>query len=492
LPAATNQQHARVLKSLRGAKHLDVQPRESLLELAVTGRELRNEWIRQQILVNRRTDILAALLLGYTVEPDLHLKIIYHQARHHQHMVLAFRGGGKTTIATIGDAIMAILQDPDIRILLASKTLQNSQDFLKEIKGHFEHNEAFREVFGDWVGKGQWDERSIEVNRRTMARKEPTIMTVGVDGAVASKHYDVIYADDLVEEENSRTEHMRERLKRWFYTVLIPCLEPADNARPERGRLSVSGTRYHPDDLYGHLLKNEMAEHTLTIPAIAPDGRSAWESKFPINHLIQLRTNLGSVIFNAQFQCDCEAMKGEVFSFEHFQRHTSGEYPGIESMRVYQGVDLAIGEKEANDLFAQVVIGIKDDHYWVLDYEEARLRFNQQTDHILRFYDKYKPIWCAVEINAYQRAQLHNLKDKRPIFSGMGITTLKDKLTRAWKLTPIFESGRFHCLKEHYLIVDRLVAFPNHKRKDLFDALDLAIAASSRRRTKKREKVGLI
>lgn len=472
-------------------------PRERLLDLTGETREFRNAWIRHQVIVNGRNDILASVLLGYEVIPTLHLPIIVHQARHPQSLTLAFRGAGKTTIATITDAIGNILRYPDISILIASKTLNMSQDFLKEIKGHFESNESFREVFGDWVGKKQWDERSIEVNRRTVNRKEPTIMTVGVDGAVASKHYHVIYGDDLVEEENSRTEHMRNRLKRWYYTVLMPCLKPPDPDIPVCGSLHLSGTRYHPDDLYAHLQKNEMSgERTLIIPALRPDGTSTWPERFPAPFLVRKRDEeMGKVIFDAQFQCDCEAMRGEIFEWENFERHPESEYPPLKEMATYIGVDLAIGEKESHDMFALVVIGTKDDHIWVLDYEEGHLRFNEQTDRILQYYKDYDPVWCAVETNAYQMAQIHNLKDRMPDFRGLRVPTIKDKVTRAWKLTPLFESGKVHFKTSHHKLMDRLLTrAPGVKKHwDLFDALDLAIGASRRRkRRSRREPVGLI
>lgn len=494
LPATANPAHSDLVALFREAKKLGRLPRDKLLDLTVVTREYRNAWIRYQVIHNRRNDILASVLLGYEVVPGLHFPIISHQAKHMHSLVLAFRGAGKTTVGTIVDAIGNILRYPNVRILIASKTLANAMDFLKEIKGHFESNENFREVFGDWVGRKQWDERSIEINRRKSNAKEPTIMTVGVDGAVASKHYDVLYPDDLVEEENSRTEHMRNKLKNWYYGVLLPCLEPADQSIPVRGQLRISGTRYHPEDLYNHLQHNEFRDSILVIPAISPEDKSTWPVKFPIEFLREKRQNMGMVLFNAQFQCDCEAMKGEIFHYDHFEQHYDFEFPKPETCRIYMGVDLAIGEKESNDMFAWLVMGVKDDHYWIFDYEESRLRFNIQTNHILEYYKKYDPIWCAVESNAYQMAQLHNLKDRDPNFRGLRVQTIKDKVTRAWKLTPHFESGKVHFKRSQTLLMDRLVTRSSTIKKhwDLFDALDLAFSAAHRRQRKPRKSLGLI
>jgi predicted phage terminase large subunit-like protein len=477
---------------LTNIRKLSYMPREQLVETLSTSRTLYNVWLKHQILHNRRIDILAEEILGYQVLPRVHLPMLIHQLAHKENMLLGFRGCGKSTITTVVKGIHYILLNPNIRMLIASKVLKNSQTFLYLIKQHFESNVKLKEIFGNYVGKRQWDETSIIVAPRSMPIKEPTVMTVGVGGAVASKHYDVILADDLVEEENSLTEHMRTKLRNWYYRVLLPCLEPPSDEDQYMGDLSISGTRYHPDDLYGHLYKNEMKNSTLVIPALDSRDRSMWPTKFKTEHLKKLRIKFGTIIFNSQYQQDCEAMKGEIFQYDHCLRHDPEEYPAKESMLIYQGVDLAIGEKESNDMFAQVVIGVKDDHIWVLDYEEGRFRFASQTNRILKMYRQWNPVWCAVETNAYQKAQLHTLKDKDPSFRGLGIVTLKDKITRAWKLTPYFESGRIHFQKWMTTLIERLVSFPNAKLKDLFDALELAVSASKRRKRRKRKPVGLI
>ena len=481
---------------LREIKALNAHSKDRLVEILDQSRELYNAWLKYQILENRRTDILAEAVLGYQVIPQLHFPMILQQWKYQQNQILCFRGSGKTTISTITRAIHLILDDPNIRILIASKTLTNAEDFLKAIKSHFESNETFREIFGNHVGDKQWDERSIEVKPRTSHEKEPTIMTVGVDGAVASKHYDVLFADDLVEEGNSRTQHMRDRLQRWYYTVLMPVLEPPDPQFPHRGEMTVSGTRYHPEDLYNHLTKSDLKESTLVIPAIDANGNSNWPNKFKIDFLLKKRkTNL--LAFNAQYQCDCEAMKGEIFRYEDLLQHTESEYPSLSNLAIYQGVDLAISTKEQNDCFAQVVIGTnKDsegkDHIWILDFDEGHYRFNQQTSRILRFYRNYNVIKCGIESNAYQKAQLHNLKIECPNFRGLPIYTQKDKVTRAWKLAAMAENGQIHFKTRHSNLLEHLLRFPNHRKKDLFDALDFAIHTAIIRRRKKRSKVGLI
>jgi phage terminase large subunit-like protein len=240
-----------------------------------------------------------------------------------------------------------------------------------------------------------------------------------------------------------------------------------------------------------------MRDSTLVLPAITQSGQSSWPGKFPLKFLQKKRNDMGVFIFNAQYQCDCEAMKGEIFRYDDLKTHPDSEFPKLSGLAIYQGVDLAISTKEQNDCFAQVVVGVnKDsegqDHIWVLDFEEAQLRFNQQTSHILKLYKDFRVIQCGVESNAYQRSQLHNLKNEDPNFRGIPVYTTKDKVTRAWKLAALCEAGQIHFRKRHHKLLEHLLRFPSHRRKDLFDALDIAVSIATRRKKKRRKKLGLI
>ena len=80
----------------------------------------------------------------------------------------------------------------------------------------------------------------------------------------------------VVDEENARTEVQREKTKTWYYKTLVPCLEP-------HGRLFMVGTRYHYLDLYGHLIRNELAEKHQIVRAIEEDGATPWpETQAPM------------------------------------------------------------------------------------------------------------------------------------------------------------------------------------------------------------------
>ena len=462
--------------------------RDGLISLLHRGREAYKEWVRRAVIQRNRVDVLAELVLGYTVHPRVHFPIIQHQLRNPQSMTLAFRTAGKTTIGTIAKMIHVILKNPNFHVILASKVAENAEDMLGEVKGHFESNEELRDIFGDYVGDKQWDERSIVVRPRTRNAKEPTVATVGVGSAVASKHYDIGFGDDLLDETNSRTDHQRQSIKTWYYKVFKPCILPPDPLVDHRGEIHILGTRYHYEDLYQHFQDHEYKGKTLVIPALDENDQSVYPEKFKTAYLHELREDAGPIIFNSQYQCNTEAMKGEIFAYDDCDIVPAESYPALDRLKVGVGVDLAIGEGEQHDFFAIVVVGEDEHgHLWVLDFIEQRLSFSAQQATIEDVYQRFERsiIGAFIEANAYQKAQPGELKKKHPSWLIRPVLTHRDKVTRAWKLTPIFEQRRIHFMPHHTKLIDRLVSFP-HGKRDLFDALDFAITGLQGKRLRER------
>ena len=318
--------------------------------------------IKEQVLTQGRIDILATEVLGYEIK-EFHKDIIKNQDEcdSGKSLILAFRDCGKSTVATIVRCIFEILRNPDIRILIASKTQLQSEVFLREIKDHFQANEKLRSIFGDYVGP-KWDTKEIIISKRKKNLKESTISCIGVGGPTASRHYSVLIGDDLVDEENARTELQRERLRVWFYKSLLPTLEPD-------GRVFIVGTRWHPDDLYGYILKNSPEIKPCIIKAINDDGTTPWSERFSMDRLIQIKNELGAPIFETQYQMNTQAMEGRIFSFEMFHWY---ERPPAEHL-AFQGVDLAISRKTGGDYFAHCTIAVDPEgRIYVLDIMRTR------------------------------------------------------------------------------------------------------------------------
>ena len=472
-----------------------------------------NEFLRDLILNDNRIDLLMTEVLGYDIK-DFH-QVMFDSVQNnsltitntldkHQlwNLTLAPRGFGKSTCLNIARCILKILQNPNIRILIASKTDTNAVSFLSEIKQKL-LRPKMTEVFGLQQG-APWNDGSIRVKSRTSDAKEDTVETIGIGGAIASKHYDLIIADDLIDESNSVTETQREKILTWFLKVLDPCLEP-------NGEMSIIGTRYNPDDLYGYLMENVLCQkdgsgkitkrHYLAIPALirkpnvddrTPEIKrytSLWPEKCSVKFLLKKRKVLGTIIFNTQYQNDVAAMKGKIFKLEWFKYYSSID---LKELKIFQGVDLASKQARNADRFAHATIGvhIETKRIYVLDYHNIVATFGQRRKIVAEEFFRYDPIRVGVEANGYQRAFIQDLAqdDELKVVRAVPIYTEKDKVSRAWKLSAFFERGQVYVKEGMQDLIEQLLKFPDGRYKDLFDALDLAITLAFAGKRKQRAK----
>ncbi len=457
----------------------------------------RKQFLKEQILKFDRIDLLMTEVMGMECK-DFHLLLYQHNTTRFKrmdqqrwHLALAPRGVGKSQCLTVARAVHIILKNPNIRILIASKTDENSVGFLSSIKQHLE-SPALVEIFGPQKGD-VWNDGEINVAGRTSKSKEKTVHTIGIGGALASKHFDIIFADDLIDEENSKTEAQREKIKTWFFKILDPTLEP-------HGEMSVIGTRYHPEDLYGHLIETLLTKrdkrdrivkkYFIRIPALIKrkDAKANWPShkkyisiwpeKFSVKFYLAKRRSQGTIIFESQYQNNVEAMKGKIFKPDWFHWYKAGEINPKE-LRIFQGADLAIKQKEDADKFAHVTIGVhpKTMNIYVLDYYNRVTHYTDQKRVIAMQHARFDPIRVGIEANGYQRSLLQDMKSDKRLsqIRAVPIFTEVDKTIRAWKLSAYFERGQVFLKEGMHEMQQHLLKMPDGRYKDLFDALDFAI-----------------
>lgn len=492
------QSGAEIVPIIRGAVgRLERLDRSELNAVYEQYRTVSNEWLRRMVVEKNRIDILASYILGYIVKP-FHLAMMQWQMLHPRSLSMSYRGSGKTTLCTVVRAIYYLCVTRDIRILLVSESKSSAADILREIKGQLESNERLIEIFGPFYDPrivSKWDTTAIEVVGRKLIAKEPTIMCAGPDTAITGKHFDVGMPDDLVTEDNARSPNMRERVFTWYYKTYRPLIMAPDPAVRFRGEQHHSGTRYNPNDLYGHLLENDLKDSTFIVDCFDENENVPWPEAHSAEYFRAVRDEVGLIIFNSQYRNDTEAMKGEIFEYDNCLELDDDEFPDLKELRLYMGVDLSCDEKERkeNAMFAISVIGIKgswakrDVWIYLVDYYLQHLKPTAQPEKVLEFYDKYHPLRVGIETVQYQNYLASHVKEKRPDMVVKRINTKLDKTSRAWKRARHFENNRVFFRKHvHKRPIDALVRLPNGKW-DFFDSFDDALIASNKGEKKKAE-----
>ena len=171
---------------------------------------------------------------------------------------------GKSTSITMNYVTFRIAMDPDIRIIIVSKTQSMAKKFLFGVKERLTHPE-YADMIANYGPPGGFDKGSsswtqdmiyISPDVRSAGEKDPTVQALGIRGHIYGARADLIILDDCVDHTNA---HEYDKQIDWIQGQVLSRISDA-------GALLVVGTRLAPRDLYAELRKEEYY----------PEGESPW------------------------------------------------------------------------------------------------------------------------------------------------------------------------------------------------------------------------
>jgi hypothetical protein len=171
---------------------------------------------------------------------------------------------GKSTVLTMNYVTYRIAKDPNIRVLLISKTQGMARKFLFGIKTRLTHPRfsEFHVKYGPpggyAAGAESWSQDMIYVSgdARDSGEKDPTVQALGIRGHVYGSRADIIILDDPIDLTNA---HEYEKQIDWIQSEVVSRISAS-------GMLLVVGTRLATKDLYLELRD----------PSRYPDEASPW------------------------------------------------------------------------------------------------------------------------------------------------------------------------------------------------------------------------
>ena len=191
-------------------------------------------------------------LLEGRVPQDVHPSIIYEPGAPDLIIVNTPPEHAKSTTITVNYAVYRICQNPNIRIMIVSKTQAMAQKFLLSIKNRLTHPRyqdlhlAFGPAGGFEKNSDSWKQDLIylSADARDSGEKDPTVQAIGIRGHIYGSRADLIIMDDCVDHTNA---HEYEKQIDWIQSEVMSRI---DN---DGGKLLVVGTRLRPKDLYSEL-----------------------------------------------------------------------------------------------------------------------------------------------------------------------------------------------------------------------------------------------
>lgn len=384
-------------------------------------------------------------------------------------------GHAKSTVWSVQYCVWRINRDPNIRIVIVSKTEGMAKKFLSSIQ-FILTNPVYQEMHtafgpeGSWrpAGRGEggsWREDAIYVNGRTSAEKDPTVQCFGVGSQIYGQRSDLILLDDIVDFSNAG---MYEKHGDWIAQDVFSRLED-DGERD--GQLLIVGTRVAPMDIYRHLrdgAKDADDQPLYTYfsqPAILEGSTgpsSGWKVLWPERlDAKKLARKKGAFTDPRRFELiyqQNDVSDDAPFPMEAVQasinrrRYEGPMHPGVPGHRTagMQGLYVVAGLDPATVGATAIVVGGVDRHAqkrWILNCWNRRGASPQWTiETIKRVTEEYRVKEWRIERNAFQRfmTQLPEVKD---YLNGRGVllrehnTTAKNKWDPDWgveTLIPLF------------------------------------------------------
>ncbi|MEW2498356.1 hypothetical protein AB0942_33210 [Streptomyces nodosus] len=195
---------------------------------------------------------------------DLHPAQRYVKGDDDQIVVNTPPEGAKSTTLTVNYVVWRIVQDPNIRILIVSKTQSMAAKFLFSIKQRLAESETYRDLqqhFGPPGGYAEgastWSSTQIRVAGADSGEKEYTVEVVGVGGQIYGTRTDLVIMDDCV--DNTNHQQFTQQID-WIQNIV------GSRVADVGGRMLLIGTRMATADLYSEILK----------PQYYGDGKSPW------------------------------------------------------------------------------------------------------------------------------------------------------------------------------------------------------------------------
>jgi phage terminase large subunit-like protein len=142
---------------------------------------------------------------------------------------------------------------------------------------------------------------------------------------------------------------------------------------------------------------------------------------------------------------------------------------------VWLGIDPAISLSDEADRFAITALGVtKGAQGFILDQWAGRIAFPDQIDLIMEWYVRWKPIYIAVEVQAFQRAieqqltRIENIPNIIPMFAK------GKKEERILSMAPLFKAGKVRINRSLNDFINEWVDYDSTKKNPADDCLDSA------------------
>lgn len=350
-------------------------------------------------------------------------------------------------------------QNPDLQVISATYNQKFASRLNRDVQ-RIITSPQYRELFPDTrlserhvrtVADGTWVRNSemFEVVGRS-----GYYLCAGIGGGIAGNGGDVAIIDDPCRSwEDATSKTKRDGIWEWYTSDLYTRLSKV-------GRISLTLTRWHEDDLAGRLLAKMKSDPEadkwtiVNLPAIkegtdreCPDderepGEALWPERFPVKRLMQVKHN-NEMVFVSLYQQRPAPLEGNIIKTAHWRRFKT--WPERSTMdEMILSIDLPFKRREAKkggtDYAAFGIWGRRGTDIFLMHLTRRRMGFTEQEETAVALIDKWPEVIAKlVEAKANGDALIDKLRKTVPGL--IAINPRTDKVNRAWAVSPLVRAG---------------------------------------------------
>lgn len=386
---------------------------------------------------------------------------------------------GKSTLASVAFPAWHLGNNPNHEFISCSYSGSLAMSFSRKVR-HLLREPVYNKIFPE----AQLDKDSQSIESWSTANGGGYV-AAGVGGGITGKGANILVIDDPIKNrDDAESENNRELVWDWYTSTAYTRLSPG-------GGILLILTRWHDDDLAGHLLTAakdgadqwEVVEYA----AIAEEdetyrkaGEALHPSRYSEEALHQIMRAIGPRDWSALYQQKPVSDEGDYFSREMI-RYFDMDSLDTERLKYYCAWDLAIGKKDRNDFSVGLVVGVDEyDNMFVVDVVRGRFDGFELVENILDLYEVWKPGIVGIEkghiemaLGPFLEKRIRERQLYEAYFRDLKVGK-RDKEARARAIQGRMQQGLVYFPRDSVwtgTLVTELLRFPNGTHDDQVDAL---------------------
>lgn len=440
----------------------------------------------------------------WRVSDDVHYKgcrFIADPASLYKLMIL-FRKGMKSSMLR-GFCIHDLINNPTDRFMYYTGQITLASKNLRNIGRQLRFNEALHKywkhmkVDESHMKNKMWNSSGIEVpipsTLVSPIHNEASIEIGSVESGVSGLHYDRVIADDIVNNKNYRTAKLRANVKDAFNELY--------SIKLDTGYMYVIGTRWHYDDVYGTIIKDQedndldiseesRKKYTFTIyhRKAVEQGRVVYPEVLNHDVLEVYKKKLGLYMYSCQYLCEPVSPENAIFDMTKLRFITQKELRDrVKQVYCYVLIDAIVFESKTGDDNLAIVVAEVDTerNIFVRRCILGRFSDKKMIAELQKFYDVYRvdpriqslkfAMGEAAFQTKYRKYIEQEMREKRIGFRIQGVpeSTGRTKGQHIASMAPFIENGQvFFVVKDS----TDVKALDPERREDVLKALPHELA----------------